>query len=104
MSSARPLFVRGSGSKGMRLRWRIEVCLGLLLSRTCRLEEGEDAEVPLNIQDLWVVFKKQLARMCMVLGWRMRTGVVRTRIWIGWVTLLVAPLLTFGPKRPRLLP
>ena len=36
MSSATPLFIRRSGSKGMRLRLRMEVCLGLLLSRTCR--------------------------------------------------------------------
>ena len=61
MSSARPLFFHGSGSKGMQLRLRMVVCLGLPLSRSCKflsLEEGAEAEVALDIQDLWVVPKR----------------------------------------------
>ena len=41
-SSAKPLFVHGSGSKGMSLNLRMVVCLGVLL----------------NIQDMWVVAKR----------------------------------------------
>ena len=35
---SKPLFIHGSGSKGMRLRLRsrMVVCLGSLLSRTCK--------------------------------------------------------------------
>ena len=50
-------FVHGSGSNGMRLRSRMVVCLGLLLCKDLQvsLEQGVEAEVPLNNQDLWVV-------------------------------------------------
>ena len=36
MSSARPLFVHGSGRKGMSLRWRMGLCLDLHLSKICK--------------------------------------------------------------------
>ena len=36
MISGRPLSARANGSKGMRLRWKMVVCLGLLLSRICQ--------------------------------------------------------------------
>ena len=60
MSSTRPLFVHRSGSKGMRLRLRMVVCLGLLLSRICKFfwKRAAKAEVSLDIQDLWVVPKR----------------------------------------------
>ena len=36
MISGRSLSARANGSKGMRLRWNMVVCLGLLLSRICQ--------------------------------------------------------------------
>ena len=54
MSSARPLFVHGSGSKGMSKGW------GLLFSkiRKSLWKMGAEAKVSLDIQDLWVVPKQ----------------------------------------------
>ena len=48
-------------------------------------EEGAEEEVPLNIQDLWVVPKRAtlvmpILGMCMGLVWRMRTRIVTMRI------------------------
>ena len=40
----------------------------------------------------------------MVLGWRMRIGIVRMRMWTVPLKLLVAPVLTFGTNHPYLLP
>ena len=63
------------------------------------LEEDGQAEVQLDIQDLWVVPRGRhvmpTLAMCMGLGWRVRTKTVRTRIWSRQVKLPVAPLLTF---------
>ena len=46
----------------MRMRWRKEVCLGLLLSRTCCFlwKRVHKRRFLLDIQGLWVVLKKAI--------------------------------------------
>ena len=63
------------------------------------LEEDVEAEVPLDIRDLWVVPKRATRDSDIGdvygLSWRVRTKTVRTRIWSRQMQLPVAPLLTF---------
>ena len=71
------------------------------------LEEGAEEEVPLNIQDLWVVPKRVThdTNIGDVYGVGLeRTRIVTMRIWTSQVKLPLAPLLTFITHQPSPLP
>ena len=92
---------RTNGTKGMRLRLKMVVCLGLRLSRICQFlwkrMVGQRYNWTFKICGLSPRGRHLMPTlaMCMGLGWRVRTKTVRTRIWSSQVKLLVAPLLTF---------